>query len=456
MKFAVSFLVGVFALNSVSWGGASYIAAVGDVGDEDPCCYLRIAQITGLPNDPCVSQIEINITDEFTSVNDLAFLNSDGCCDPQIAVLGNCSVYVPYEESPWWGNDHIIQGKIVIYQVDPCDPLGVDYVASVTYLETFETTWSTVNDGTISPQPGQSYQIAALPSGGFIVECNAMCRICSTGGCIDDPFRSYNRLLFFDNEFTLRFMADGPTPYLTDRDIAGLAASSTDRFVWTYKGSAGGPGKVYRYLIDWDASQIVHEAVLHGGPSGCYYPAQLAPLVADPCHIVGGGFVVRNDTAAAFNAPHDFANGIMFDSSQGWGYYWPSDIDEVLGINSDDGNMYVILRRNDTDYELYTTDSLDGNYTDLGFSFSWAGAVLDDFRSDGDAILSSAECAVIADVTGDCDVDLFDFTVLTAAWNSTPIDSGWNQDCDISQPADDIINILDLVVFSSDWLSGRY
>ena len=453
MKSIIIVLASLLVLNTVSWAGSSYIAAV---GHDDPNCYLKVAQIKNIATDPNVSQVEINISDEFDWVDDVTFLHSPGDGDPLIAVLGNCSVYVPWEESPWWGNDHIIQGKIVVYQVDTNDPLAVDYVASVTYLETFETTWSTVNDGTISPQPRQSYQIAALPLGGFIVECNAMCRICGSGSCIDDPFRSYNRLLFFDKEFTLRFMADGPAPCLTDRDIAGLAASSTDRFVWTYKGAAGGPGKVYRYSIDWDTSQIVHEAILNGGPSGCYYPAQIAPLVSDSFHVVGGGFVVRNDTVAAFNAPHDFADGVMFDISQGWGYYWPNDINEVLGINSDDGNMYVILRRNDTDYELYTVDSLDGSYTDLGFSFNWAGSTWDLVRSDGDAILSSPDCTIIADITGDCDVDLYDFVLLSDAWQSTPIDPHWNQDCDIYQSSEDIIDILDLAVLTSAWLSGKY
>jgi sugar lactone lactonase YvrE len=50
-------------------------------------------------------------------------------------------------------------------------------------------------------------------------------------------------------------------------------------------------------------------------------------------------------------------------------------------------------------------------------------------------------------------VDFKDFAVLAAAWLTEPGDTGWNADCDISMPSDDIIDELDLKVFCDNWLN---
>lgn len=49
-------------------------------------------------------------------------------------------------------------------------------------------------------------------------------------------------------------------------------------------------------------------------------------------------------------------------------------------------------------------------------------------------------------------VDLSDFDALSAAWLTVPEDTGWNRACDISEPADDVIDLLDLSVYSEQWL----
>ena len=61
-------------------------------------------------------------------------------------------------------------------------------------------------------------------------------------------------------------------------------------------------------------------------------------------------------------------------------------------------------------------------------------------------------CGLAADFTGDCIVDLLDYGVFAAAWQSLAGTSGWNSACDISDPADNIINIADLLVFMEQWL----
>jgi len=49
-------------------------------------------------------------------------------------------------------------------------------------------------------------------------------------------------------------------------------------------------------------------------------------------------------------------------------------------------------------------------------------------------------------------VNLVDFSILAAAWMSEFNGAGWNVLCDISERADDVINMLDLAVYSGEWL----
>lgn len=61
---------------------------------------------------------------------------------------------------------------------------------------------------------------------------------------------------------------------------------------------------------------------------------------------------------------------------------------------------------------------------------------------------------VPGDFEPDGDVDFADFAVLALAWQSSPGDDNWNPDCDISIPADNSIDMLDLAVFVDNWLAG--
>lgn len=60
----------------------------------------------------------------------------------------------------------------------------------------------------------------------------------------------------------------------------------------------------------------------------------------------------------------------------------------------------------------------------------------------------------VGDVNHDCIVDMADFAVLTSAWLSRPGDQRWNEDCDISPVADNVIDMLDLNAFFGSWLAG--
>ncbi len=52
----------------------------------------------------------------------------------------------------------------------------------------------------------------------------------------------------------------------------------------------------------------------------------------------------------------------------------------------------------------------------------------------------------------DCDVDLDDYAIFAAAWLTEEGQPGWNPDCDIGVPADNVINGQDLAVLAENWL----
>jgi len=74
------------------------------------------------------------------------------------------------------------------------------------------------------------------------------------------------------------------------------------------------------------------------------------------------------------------------------------------------------------------------------------------FTDDNDPILFAWTCTIPGDFDNDCDVDLKDFAILSGTWLSMDGDAQWNPVCDINQPADQVIDILDLQVFVMHWL----
>ncbi len=57
-----------------------------------------------------------------------------------------------------------------------------------------------------------------------------------------------------------------------------------------------------------------------------------------------------------------------------------------------------------------------------------------------------------ADFDDNGTVDLADFAILAAAWQSTANDPQWNAACDLSNPADNTIGINDLAIYAGYWL----
>jgi hypothetical protein len=66
------------------------------------------------------------------------------------------------------------------------------------------------------------------------------------------------------------------------------------------------------------------------------------------------------------------------------------------------------------------------------------------------------ECPLsVADFDMNGDVDLLDFATFAAAWGTVDgVDAEYNPLCDISDPVDGVIDIIDLDEFTFDWLTS--
>jgi hypothetical protein len=77
----------------------------------------------------------------------------------------------------------------------------------------------------------------------------------------------------------------------------------------------------------------------------------------------------------------------------------------------------------------------------------------DDFK-DAEKIFDQIQCNTLlqGDLDFDCRVDIDDIQILSMAWLSNSENENWNPVCDISQPADSIINFGDFAVLAENWL----
>ena len=57
----------------------------------------------------------------------------------------------------------------------------------------------------------------------------------------------------------------------------------------------------------------------------------------------------------------------------------------------------------------------------------------------------------LGDINHDCCVNMYDYSMLAAAWQSSTGDTNYNPACDIDASCDSAINILDLAVFVAHW-----
>jgi len=60
----------------------------------------------------------------------------------------------------------------------------------------------------------------------------------------------------------------------------------------------------------------------------------------------------------------------------------------------------------------------------------------------------------VGDFAGGCDVDFVDFCVFASTWLKEDGQVGYDPNCDISLPADSLIDEKDLKIFTDNWLTG--
>jgi len=96
----------------------------------------------------------------------------------------------------------------------------------------------------------------------------------------------------------------------------------------------------------------------------------------------------------------------------------------------------------------------DGSYCDTS-----GDVIYDPYPTTGSAGFDLDAIGVLNMRTADFDesgnVGYFDLSILVQAWLSRPSNGNWDGRCDISHPADDIINLQDFVIFARQWFAEK-
>jgi hypothetical protein len=139
---------------------------------------------------------------------------------------------------------------------------------------------------------------------------------------------------------------------------------------------------------------------------------------------------------------------------------WPKNGEggEVTGANTDgvDDYMHEAALANDPCSGTFYDPNGDGvRLASQGVHEHWNNSTAKKYTRNlgtGQGIELVNAVPGNADLDDDNDVDFDDFAVFAAAWRSTTGSPNWNVNCDISMPADGVINELDLAVFCDNWL----
>jgi len=128
------------------------------------------------------------------------------------------------------------------------------------------------------------------------------------------------------------------------------------------------------------------------------------------------------------------------------GYGTPFDLSVLRGISP-------MLDVDNVKYVRIVDIVGDGSYLDTS-----GDVIYDPYPTEGSAGFDLDAIAVLNMRTADFDesgvVDTLDLMILTESWLSRPGDEGWDVRCDISEPADGIINLLDFAMFARQWFEG--
>ena len=369
-----------------------YLAAVG-VGSEGSR-YLKVARITEMATSPAVAQVQSDISGDFTSLQDVAFLRGPDS-NRVVAVLGNARDFVPNEQYidwRWRGFTHRLRGKVVLYDVNPTGtPVTVSVLKTIVFDHPVTASLITVSSEHMAFQHFETWRLAGLPGGGFVVNVSDVRDYWQNGH--PDNLHPFNWAILFDRTHTLRFHAGIAAGFIGSSgavDAAGFVNPDKDVFAAIWQGVSGTPcGTLRRYRVNWAAGTLSEEALLNGVQGWIYYMNNVAPLAyLGPEPALSGGVVVREGQNAC-NASGGFASGV-FDAAKGWGRIAavPGGL-EVMGLNSDGANVMVAFRSGGGTNRLYRVGVDTGTYVDTGFAFAWGGDPWTVTASDGDAMAYS-------------------------------------------------------------------
>ncbi|MHC4088347.1 MAG: choice-of-anchor Q domain-containing protein [Planctomycetota bacterium] len=139
------------------------------------------------------------------------------------------------------------------------------------------------------------------------------------------------------------------------------------------------------------------------------------------------------------------------DGGDGWcDDLFTSDVDE--GANDDFGDVHLLpgspcIETGDPNFIAGPNDvDIDGH-----------PRIIDGDCNDTDVVDMGAfefNYAYMGDFDYNCSVDFVDFSIFGLAWTSQPGDFNWDFACNISIPADNVIDKLDLAAFADNWLAG--
>jgi hypothetical protein len=164
----------------------------------------------------------------------------------------------------------------------------------------------------------------------------------------------------------------------------------------------------------------------------------------------------------------------------GWGNYVPAKIKNCYAAGAVSGNSYVggLIGNNNGDVnncfwdvnssgqsnsaggtgKTTTEMQTESTFTDAGWDF--VGEVINgpndiwDICDGTNYPKLSWQIPLAGDFVCPDGVDFTDFAILANAWLSDPTQVNWNVRCDIAEPPDNVIDILDFEIFAQHWLEG--
>ena len=226
--------------------------------------------------------------------------------------------------------------------------------------------------------------------------------------------------------------------HLTRVDAGGVAGMGHYRAIVDLMSHPKLGGKTVLALVDflyagrsWDSRTIRWE---------------MAPFNHDwPSSIL-----LSQDQVAADSVAFDFMDNEWDDT------YDPDDYNSYPQMSGVDDYMHEAALVPNPPSGAHYDPNHDGSLTkSLGVHEHWNNATQKKYTRNlgtGNGIELATGVPGVADLNFDEYVDFKDFAVLAKAWKTTAGQVNWNSICDISAPADGMIDIRDIIVLADNWL----